>query len=659
MNPDYEALPHEELIELLRRRDAEEGQGTRLRYAGQRVPWHIIRKVQPRQQRIDNKISVGPEEEQSRNLILEGENLQAMVSLYRYRGQVDLILSDPPYNTGRDFRYNDRWDEDPNDPDLGALVSEDDGERHAKWLRFMAPRVHMMREMLRPGGVLAICIDHRELYRLGILLDGIFGEKNRLGIINWQKSYSPRNDRKHVSTATEYVLVYARSIDRAATAMTPRTDRMNARYTQSDGDPERWKSGDISAPGSSTHPGMTYAVQSPFTGKLHYPPEGRHWGAEKRRMKEWLQAWGSQYSEKDLRDGRTKALIIKGAPLPDTSQFSLDHPVLAAARSAAVQVREQGCWPEAYWSEGGQGGLSHKRYLSGVQQGFVPVTFWSSEDYHDPLDLECVSWVHQQSGHSQTGVNELTAIMGKGHGFETVKPLKLFKKIISIWCPPDGVVLDPFAGSGTTAQAVLELNAEAAADRCFVLVEQGRKERGDPYARTLTAERVRRAILGQRVNKNGELVQANNGLPGGFRYQRLMQRVDADAVLALEREEMVDLLLTSFWSDRDRGAAHLRRLPAGNHKHLFAMGGRNEGYFLVWEGPDKPSNLNQVSYRAISAEAERAGLLQPFHVFARRATYLGPGAEFYQIPNRILERMGFNEAVDAYSHGSDVEEEAA
>ena len=80
---DYENLPKEELVELLRRRDREEGQGTRLRYAGQRVPWHIIRKVQPRQQRIDNKLSVGPEEEQSRNLLLEGENLQAMVSLYR------------------------------------------------------------------------------------------------------------------------------------------------------------------------------------------------------------------------------------------------------------------------------------------------------------------------------------------------------------------------------------------------------------------------------------------------------------------------------------------------------------------------------------------------------------------------------------------------
>jgi adenine-specific DNA-methyltransferase len=507
----------------------------------------------------------------------------------------------------------------------------------------------MMRDMLRPGGVLAICIDHRELYRLGMLLDSIFTEKNRLGIINWQKSYSPRNDRRHVSTATEYVLVYARGIDRATTSLTARTDRMNARYTQPDGDTERWKSGDISAMGASSHPGMLYAVQNPFTGHLQYPPEGRHWGSEKRRMKAWLEEWGSKYIERDLGDGRPKALIIKGAPLPTDGSFSPSNSVLKAARKAAEKVRDAGPWPEAYWSDRGLGGLSHKRYLSTVKNGYVPTTFWSNEDYDDPLDIETVSWVHQQSGHSQTGINELTAIMGRSHGFDTVKPLKLFKKIISIWCPPDGIVMDPFAGSGTAAHAVLDLNAEADADRSFVLIEQGRKERSDPYARTLTAERVRRVIDGLRVDKSGKLVKSTAPLSGGFRYQRLMQRVDADAVLALEREEMVDLLLTSFWSDRDRGAAHLGRLPAGEFKHLFALGLRGEGFFLVWDGPDKPSNLNQAVYRAIAEEASSADLKAPFHIFARRATYPGPGTEFYKIPNRILERMGFNEAIDAFS----------
>ncbi len=191
---DYDSFSRDDLIRLLTQRDADEAGGLRLQYEGQTPPWRIIRRVQPRRQKIETKLSWGSEEDQASNAIIEGENLQAMVSLYKYRGQVDLVLTDPPYNTGSDFRYNDKWDEDPNDPDLGALVPAEDGSRHSKWLRFIAPRLWMMREMLRPNGVLAICIDHRELFRLGMLLDEMFGEANRIGIINWQKSYAPRND---------------------------------------------------------------------------------------------------------------------------------------------------------------------------------------------------------------------------------------------------------------------------------------------------------------------------------------------------------------------------------------------------------------------------------------------------------------------------------
>lgn len=88
--------------------------------------------------------------------------------------------------------------------------------------------------------------------------------------------------------------------------------------------------------------------------------------------------------------------------------------------------------------------------------------------------------------HSQSGVNELTAIVGPGHAFETVKPMKLMTKLIQIWCPPNGTVLDPFAGSGTTGHAVLKLNYDQGSDRRFILIEQGRPDNGGSYAKTLT-----------------------------------------------------------------------------------------------------------------------------------------------------------------------------
>jgi adenine-specific DNA-methyltransferase len=643
---DYSKLSRDDLIRLLLERDGADGGGIRLTYPGQTPPWQIIRQLKPRSQRIERKLCVGDEASQSQNMLIEGENLQALVSLYKYRGQVDLVLTDPPYNTGLDFRYNDRWDEDPNDPDLGSLVPADDGSRHSKWLRFMTPRLWMMKEMLRPGGILAICIDHREVFRLGMLLDEMFGEANRIGIINWQKSYAPRNDQRRISTATEYVLVYAKNADRSTTALLPRTQAMDKRYLSPDNDPYPWKPGDLTAPGGATHPGMIYAVQSPFTGQIHYPSAGRCWSLEKRRIKAHLEQWGSKYVEKDLGDGLMKALLIKGAPTPTDKDFA-NSEVLKAAKMAAEKVRK-GVWPAAHWRDEGQGTFGLKKYLKDVKQGIVPTTYWSDDDYDTPFVMDSASWDHEHSGHSQSGINELTAIVGRGHGFDTVKPLKLIKKIIQIWCPPSGIVLDPFAGSGTTGHAVMDLNRESGASRRFLLVEQGRPERGDAYARTLTYERLRRVIGGERESKDGKITVSALPLDGGFRFSKLMDQVDAGAVLALEREEMVDLLLTSYWDQKDRSAGHLQRLPAGTHMHLFAKSGRGEGFFLVWNGPKNPSVLNRAAFRAIAAEAEAEGITQPFHVYARISTYSGPNVEFYQIPNKILDVLGFNEAVHPY-----------
>lgn len=263
---EFVDLSRRELIELIQL----QGDGPiRIQFAGKSTARRIARRVRPRVMEPLKKYSVGSADDRALNQLIEGDNLQAMATMYRIRGQVDLIITDPPYNTGNDFRYNDRWDEDPNDPGIGDLVPDTDGARHTKWMKFMWPRLQMMRSMLRENGVLAMCIDHRELFRLGQMLDELFGETNRLAIINWQKSYSPRGDRRHVSTATEYVLVYAKDEKRARTGLLPRTEAMNRRYGNSDGDPRLWKAGDLSGPDAKGHMRMVYGIQSPFTGEVH------------------------------------------------------------------------------------------------------------------------------------------------------------------------------------------------------------------------------------------------------------------------------------------------------------------------------------------------------------------------------------------------------
>lgn len=257
---NLDSLTVEQLIEIIQEKT---GAGVNLSFTGKRQAVRIGRQVRPRVQRRNAGLSVGTSDQQAKNLILEGDNLQALASLYRWRGQVDLILTDPPYNTGNDFRYNDKWDTNPNDAGLGEFVSGDDPAKHTKWMKFMFPRLQMMHSMLKPGGVLAICIDHRELFHLGQMLDEIFHESNRLAVINWQKMTAPKNHDKGVSSATEFILVYARDSDRARTAKLPHSEATAATYQNRDDDPlGAWTSTDATLMGGPSHPGQVYGIQS-------------------------------------------------------------------------------------------------------------------------------------------------------------------------------------------------------------------------------------------------------------------------------------------------------------------------------------------------------------------------------------------------------------
>ncbi len=472
-------LSREELLSLL---EAQGEAGIRIAFPGKGTARQLARRVRPRVSRSIAKYSVGAPDDQAQNLVIEGDNLQAMTTLYGQRGQVDLILTDPPYNTGNDWRYNDKWDEDPNDPGIGEWVGPDDPGRHTTWMRFMWPRLQMMRAMLKPSGVLAICIDDRELFRLGQMLDELFGESNRIAIINWQKATALKNDNRHVSTSTEYVLVYAKDEGRARTLALPRTESQNSRYSNPDNDPRgEWREGPLHA--RTWVFKDDYGIQSPFTGEIEYPPGKSAWRHPKRDIKRWLEEWGSEYEERNLGDSRAAALVLKSG---------LNNRV----QTAAEAVLSEGPWPYIWFGRKGDGIPRKKIYLASVKAGKIAETFWSSDDLVSddlvPDELASTAWGWAESGRSSDGAAELTAVLGSTHHFETVKPLKLFSKLITIWCPPGGLVLDPFAGSGTTGHAVLSLNLPDERPRRFVLVEQGRPDRGDSYARSLLRARADR-----------------------------------------------------------------------------------------------------------------------------------------------------------------------
>ena len=638
-------MTRDALVEML---EEQLESGIRISFTGKANARSLARRVRPRVARPLAKYGAGDGADRARNLVVEGDNLQAMATLYRYRNQVDLILADPPYNTGKDFRYNDRWEEDPNDPGLGDLVGEDDTARHTKWMRFMWPRLQMMKAMLKPSGVLAVCIDQRELFRLGQMLDELFREQNRVAIINWQRSYTRTNDAANVATTTEYLLVYARDLDKVKTGLLPRKDADGNGKAMPDNDPRPWVDGPATGSNAKAHKSMVYAIQSPFTGKLFYPPMGSAWRAGQEQNLKWLQGWGCKYVLRDIDDLAKRATSIGVAPsaVPSVKAIVLGESIESASKKARA-LKERGHWPMFFFLKDGFGRPRLKKFVEHLKPGYVPTTFWASDDFSLPKELGSVSLPHHLSGHSEQGVDELTAVVGSGHEFKTVKPLKLFQQVVDLWSPKDGLILDPFAGTGTTAHAALALNATQGAARRFIMIEQGRPERGDSYARTLTSKRLQRAVSGKWANRKG------NPLGGGFEFVTLEKTVDAGALLKLERDEMVDTIIGSHFESDDRRGPALVRISKGSAKYLVANNTNNEGVFLIWNGPGGNTNLTREVYGDCVKEAKAAGLEPVYHVYARLFVYQTHNVVFYQIPDRILADFGLDLKSEPFADTND------
>lgn len=622
--------------------------GVALSFNGKRTAQVIERKVMPRCVQISKSLSFGIEKNQGKNIIIDGENLQAMVTLYKYKGQIDLILTDPPYNTGNDFRYNDKWDTDPNDPDLGNIITLEDGSRHTKWIKFMLPRIQMMHSMLKQNGVLAICIDEREFFHLGMLLNEVFGEENRIGIINWQKTYSPKNDAIHLSSATEYVLVYTKDKSLAKTYLLPRSESANSKYKNLDNDIDLWASGDMQAKDFSNV--SYFGIQSPFTGRLFYPEENRHWRFKKSDIKTYLELYNVKYQEIIDPNSKStaKSLVIKGTKVIDGELVTPTTELEAAIINANKRIKIDPL-PKLIFLKNGLGVPRIKRYLKDVKKGMVPLTFWADEEYEEVFELGNESWGYEQSGHSQTGINELDYIIGKGHNFETVKPLKLMEKIIQLWCPSNGIVMDPFAGSGTTGHAVLELNIVSDSARNFILIEKGEAE--DKYAKSLTRERIKRAITGERVDKSGNVKLLEEPIENGFEFWILQQKVDAETILQMKRNELIDVITTSHWEVENRKSTSvITRIDNPEYQYLVGKNILNEGFFIIWNGKDSVGELNNKTYMEIFEEAKKEGVTSPFHVYARYQVYQTEKVNFYQIPDKILMHLGLTENSDRYNN---------
>jgi len=240
----------------------------------------------------------------TQNLYIEGDNLDVLKVLREtYLGKVKMIYIDPPYNTGNDFVYNDDFaqgkdtfeqasglfDEEGNQTiDPMQRNTESNGRFHTDWLNMIYPRLKVARDLLTEDGVIFISIDENEIQNMRKLTDEIFGEKNFISQLGWQKVYSPKNQARYFSNDYEFVLCYCRNIDFFSVNTLPRTAEMNARYKNPDNDPRGdWKAGDCV--GSGVRKNGYYDVVSPISGKVFNVPQGKHWVYAPENMKKMIE----------------------------------------------------------------------------------------------------------------------------------------------------------------------------------------------------------------------------------------------------------------------------------------------------------------------------------------------------------------------------------
>jgi adenine-specific DNA-methyltransferase len=426
-------------------------------------------------------------ETHSGNMIIHGDNLLALKALLlEYEGRVNCIYIDPPYNTGEEkWAYNDNV----NDPHIKRWLEEtlrgeyvgkegEDLSRHDKWLCMMYPRLSLLQRLLHAEGAIFISCDDNEYAHLKTICDEIFGRNCFVANISWQRTYSTRNDKEGIVVEAEHILVYGKEPGWKPNKL-ERTEDMDARYSSPDNDERLWKNGDATAPGAISHQGMVYAIQHPITGKLLYPTQGRHWALGQDQIFSIMKEW-AEYERRPIDDIEKRREICGTDNVPEMIDAIMLHNE-ARGKKQAIARYKKGKWPLLFFSGEGDSGIRKKTYLDSVEGRLISNL-----------------WPYEEVGHTDEAKKELKEIFDGQCPFDTPKPTRLIERILDIATDENDLVLDCFAGSGTTAHAVLLANQKKHSNRKFILIEL------KDFAETTTAYRVKKAITGYKAKMKHE-----------------------------------------------------------------------------------------------------------------------------------------------------------
>ena len=500
----------------------------------------------------------------SENIIVEGDNLEALKALLPYYGgKVKCIYIDPPYNTGNEnWVYNDNVNAPQIKAWLGKVVGKEgeDLTRHDKWLCMMYPRLMLLKHMLTEDGSIWMSIDDEEGHYLKCLCDEIFGQRNFVADVIWEKSDSPRMDSQFFSVRHDHTIVFAKNIE-CLKLNRLISDELPSHYNKVDEN------------------GVPYYLKP-------------------------LRAMGGQGDSREARPN-----LYYPLKSPDDTDI---YPVKQDGADGAWRWSSKKVADEIHrieWVNGKNGWTPYFRIYGDLTKGRPPETIWT----------------HQEVGSNRTSKAEIKTIFSEVKTFDTPKPVDLIKRIIQISTNPNDIILDSFAGSGTTGHAVLSQNVKDKGNRKFILVEMEAE-----IAQNITSERVRRVANGYVDVKGDSII----GYGGCFSYYNLGGQLFNPNGRIKDGVVYSDLAHYVFYTETGEAIQQMSVKPP-----LLGLSG-NVAVYLLYNGviADKhPQSGNALTRETLASLPSHTGLRVVYGTSCRlgKARLSDEGIVFKQIPYEI------------------------
>lgn len=420
-----------------------------------------------------------------------------------FGGKIKCIYIDPPYNTGNEnWAYNDNVNDPKIKKWLNKVVGSDDLSRHDKWLCMMYPRLRLLHELLSKDGVIFISIDDNEIANLKLLCDEIFGERNFVANLIWQKKKGGSQDSENFAKEHEYIVCYKKS---------------------------DWQIFDIT---------QEHDIKD-FSKIIN--------GKNAKLMK--LEKWGAGALQTDA---PSLYYPIKD---PNGNDF---YPIAPNGQNGRWRKKPENLDKEhIFWQKNSKGRLTPYEVI-----------------YFDEMITEKViktRTIFTDYGTTTDATKEIQEIFGYKI-FDTPKPSNLLKQLFLLATDKNSIILDSFAGSGTTAHAVLELNKKDGGNRKFILIEM------NDYANSTTAERIKRVIKG--YGKEPNLTATG----GSFEYFEIGEK------LLLENGNLNEKVATEKIKEYIYFSETGQKLNSQNENYLLGIY-ENTAYYFIYE-KDKSTSLN-------------------------------------------------------------------